>query len=82
MIAKIQKWGNSKGIRIAKNVLQKVQLDVGDEVDVSVRQGAIIIKPAKKIRGRYDLRDLVARIPRDYTANEIDWGEPSGKEIW
>ena len=82
MLAKIQKWGNSQGLRLAKNLLEDAQLDVGDEVDVSVKDGIMIVKPAKKIRGRYNLKDLVARIPQNYESGEVDWGEPVGKEIW
>ena len=82
MLAKIQKWGNSQGIRLAKNLLADAQLGVGDEVDISVKDGIIIVTPAKRIRGRYNLKDLVARIPESYKTREVDWGEPVGKEVW
>jgi antitoxin MazE len=82
MLAKIQKWGNSQGLRIAKNLLSDVQLDVGDEVDISVKEGIMIVAPARKIRGRHSLKDLVTRIPKSYEPGEIDWGEPTGKEVW
>ena len=82
MIAKIQKWGNSQGLRLAKNLLADARLDVGDEVDISIKDGMMIIAPAKRIRGRHNLRDLVARIPETYQSGEVDWGEPVGKEAW
>ena len=82
MLAKIQKWGNSQGLRLSKNLLEDAKLDVGDEVDISVKDGIVILKPAIKIRGRYNLKDLVARIPQNYESGEVDWGEPVGKEIW
>lgn len=82
MLAKIQRWGNSQGLRLTKNLLEDAQLDVGDEVDVSVKDGIMIVKPAKRIRGRHNLKDLVARIPQNYESGEVDWGEPVGKEIW
>ena len=82
MLAKIQKWGNSQGLRIAKTLLADAQINVGDEVEVAVNEGNIIISPRKKERGRYNLKDLVARIPEDYQADEVDWGEPVGKEVW
>jgi len=51
-------------------------------VEVAVNEGNIIISPKKKERGRHNLKDLVARIPEDYQADEVDWGEPVGKEAW
>jgi antitoxin MazE len=82
MLAKIQKWGNSQGLRIAKNLLTDVRLAVGDEVDISVKEGIMIVTPAKRIRGRHRIEDLVAKIPEDYQPSEVDWGEPAGKEVW
>ena len=82
MHTKIQKWGNSQGLRLAKSVIEDARLEVGDEVDVAVRDGIIVVAPTKKIRGRYRLEDLVAQIPKDYHASEVDWGEPIGKEVW
>ncbi len=82
MLTKIQKWGNSQGLRLAKNVLKDARLEVGDEVDVAVRDDIIVIAPIRKIRGRYRLEDLVAQIPEDYHAGEVDWGVPVGKEVW
>ena len=81
MLAKIQKWGNSQGLRITKNLLADAQIDVGDAVDISVKDGVMIIKPAKKMRqSRHNLKELVKRIPEDYQADEVDWGEPVGRE--
>ena len=82
MRTKIQKWGNSQGLRINRSILEDAQIEVGDEVDVSVQEGKIVVSPGKKTRGRYDLKDLVARIPEDYQPAELDWGEPVGKEVW
>ncbi|MCF8112944.1 MAG: AbrB/MazE/SpoVT family DNA-binding domain-containing protein [Desulfotignum sp.] len=82
MLAKIQKWGNSQGLRLAKNLLADAQLNVGDEVDIKVKDGIMLVIPAKRIRGRHNLKDLVSRIPENFQAGEIDWGEPVGKEVW
>jgi len=82
MLAKIQKWGNSQGLRLPKTLLADVPIGVGDEVDISIKEGALIVTPFRKIRGRYNLEDLVARIPENYQADEVNWGEPVGKEVW
>ena len=82
MLAKIQKWGNSQGLRLTKNLLADAQLGVGDEVDINVKDGIMIITPVKKIRGKHSLKDLVARIPENYQTGEVEWGDPVGKEVW
>ena len=82
MLTKIQKWGNSQGLRLTKNVLEDAGLGVGDEVDIEVRDGIIVVAPAMNIRRRYRLEDLVAQIPKNHRAREVDWGEPVGKEAW
>lgn len=82
MVTKVQKWGNSQGLRVPRDVLKQAQIGVGDDVQVSVRGGRIIVEPVTKVRGRYKLKALVAKIPKGYRAEEVDWGSPSGKEAW
>lgn len=82
MIARVQKWGNSQGLRLTKNLLAEARVEVGDEVDISVKDGVIIVTPARKNCGRHSLEHLVAEIPEDYQTGEVDWGEPAGREVW
>ncbi len=82
MLAKIQKWGNSQGLRLNKNILQDVQLSIGDEVDVRVQNGVMVITPMIKNRGKHRLEDLVADMPVENQPAEIDWGNAVGKEAW
>ena len=82
MITKVQKWGNSQGLRIAKHLLEEARISIDDEVDVVVVDGDIIVRPVAKQKGRYDLRELVAQMPDDYEPSEEDWGEAIGKEAW
>ena len=78
----IQKWGNSQGLRLAKAILRQAQLNVGDEVDISVENGRIVIESATKVRGRYDLQELLSKMPKEYQVEELDWDGPVGKEVW
>ena len=82
MVTKVQKWGNSQGIRFAKAILEDAQIDVGDEVTVSAQAGRIVIEPLNRVRGRYALKDLVAKMPKSGRAEEVDWGAPVGEEAW
>ena len=82
MVTKVQKWGNSQGIRLAKQVLEEARISVGDSVDVTTRDGVIFIAPVKRVRGKYSLQKLLSRIPKNYKAREVDWGKPVGREVW
>lgn len=83
MITRIQKWGNSQGLRLAKQVLQDACISVGDDVDVAVRDGMIVIAPVRRhVHGKVSLQELVSRIPENYTPGETDWGKPLGMEVW
>ena len=82
MITKVQKWGNSQAIRLSKALLSDVEINVGDAVDVAVRDGALVVTPVRRVRGGHDLRELVRRIPKDYKPEELDWGYPVGREVW
>jgi antitoxin MazE len=82
MITKVQKWGNSQGLRLNKELLSHVEINVGDAVDVAVHDGTLVVTPVRRVRGGHDLRELVGRIPKNYKPGELDWGHPSGREVW
>jgi antitoxin MazE len=82
MVTKVQKWGNSQGLRLAKQVLEEACISVGDLVDVSTQDGVIVIAPARRVRGKQSLQELVSRIPKNYKTGEVEWGKPVGREDW
>ena len=82
MITRVQKWGNSQGLRLSKQLLSDAEIGVGDAVDVAVHDGALVVTPVRRVRGALDLEQLVASIPRGYEPGEIDWGPPAGLEVW
>ncbi len=82
MLSRVQKWGNSQGIRIPKNLLEHSRIKVGEEVDITVHEGKIIVEPVNKIRGKYDIHDLAGRMPQQCALDEEDWGIAVGLEKW
>ncbi len=78
MEAVISAWGNSQGIRFHKTLLNELGLKVGDKVDISVREKEMIIKPKRK---KYDLDELLAKVPNDYKPTEEILGSV-GREVW
>lgn len=77
---KIQKWGNSDGIRIPKNYLKSLDLKTNDLVDIKLEVDKIVIeKPKKK---HLTLEERIAAYDGPYRIEEYDWGEPMVREIW
>ena len=78
-IGNIQKWGNSQGIRIPKNVLQAVGLRDGDAVEIVTVEDRITIQKVKRIPS---LDALFEGYTGDYRPGEDDAGDPVGREVW
>ena len=73
-VTQIARWGNSLGLRLPKSVALEAQVGEGDTVDVSVKNGAIVVRPN---RTTYSLKQLVAKITPRNRHNESDWGHRS-----
>ena len=61
MTTKVQRWGNSQGLSLGRQILEVARISVGDEVEVLVQDGSIMIAPIRRVRGKYSLRQLVAK---------------------
>ena len=82
MVTKVQKWGNSQGLRLSRQVLSEAEIGLGDAVEVTVQDGVIVIAPTRQRRSKHTLRELVNRIPKHTESKELDWGGPIGREVW
>jgi antitoxin MazE len=77
---KIQRWGNSLGLRIPRAFAVEAGVDVGAEVALCVRGGALIVRPTR--RAKYRLDDLLRKITAKNLHREVDTGTPVGREVW
>ena len=75
MVTKVQKWGNSQGLRFSKAILEEAHINVGDQVNISVKKGQIIVEPVTKVRGKYDLRELVSKMPKKLPSRRVGLGK-------
>jgi len=81
MTARIQKWGNSQGLRLPKHLLETINLETGDDVEIIAENDQIIIKPLTNVKNHFKIADLVADIPLDYHPTE-EISSTSGNEVW
>ena len=79
-IMKIQKWGNSQGIRIPKRILNDLQWQLDENIEIIAEDNNIIIK--KAVSGKKNIDKLFANYEGTYKPVDIDWGHTQGKEIW
>ena len=77
MSTQIAKWGNSLGLRLPKAVALEARLDEGDTVDVSVKNGTIVVRPT---RPTYSLDTLVAKITPSNAPGDCVWACPAGTD--
>jgi antitoxin MazE len=77
---KIQKWGNSLGLRIPRSFAAEVQVEEGATVDLSVADGQLLVRP---LRARtYSLNALLRRVSRRNLHGEVSTGRAVGREAW
>ena len=79
--AKIQKWGNSQGVRIPKHILDLLKWHDNEPVEISTHNGHIVIKRLKPAQ-RKNIKELFADFNGEYKPEPVDWGKPEGHEIW
>jgi antitoxin MazE len=80
MQTKIQRWGNSLGLRIPRSFAEEAGVEAGSEVDLSVRDGNLVVRASK--RRTYRLSELLEKITAKNLHGEVDTGEPMGREVW
>lgn len=83
MTAKIKMWGNSLSVRIPKYISDELKLREGSDVQVSVQDEQISIRPIKA-KKKITLKERVAKIT-DKNVHEDAWKGwvgPVGREIW
>jgi antitoxin MazE len=78
MSVKIQKWGNSLGVRIPKTVIEKVNLGENSEVEIESKNGTIVIFPVKK---EYLLDALLEQITKSNLPSKEEF-KSEGNEVW
>ena len=81
----LRSLGGSVVMTVPKKILSLIHLDVGSQVDLSVREGMLLVAPREK--PRYTLRELLARCDEhSWSLNREDraWLStgPVGKEAW
>lgn len=78
--ARVQKWGNSLGVRIPRSFAREVGIEAGTAVDWSIENGKLILAPLATRNLRLD--DLLRDVTPQNVHPEVETGSPRGHETW
>ena len=93
MTAAITKWGNSRGIRLPKLLLDSLQLQEKDVLEIKIVDNSIVMKKTQKTKSAkktieerfeefYGVDFETALRENPYDFQEVNWGTPEGDELW
>jgi antitoxin MazE len=80
MKTSVQRWGNSLALRIPKAYAAETKIRHGSEVELSLKAGALIVRPIK--RPRLSLNDLLEGVKATNLHGEVRTGKSVGREAW
>lgn len=80
METRLQKWGNSDGIRIPSSILKSLGLKTNDKVNINETEDKIVITKVKE--EKISLKERFKNYKGPNLSKEFEWDEPRGKELW
>jgi antitoxin MazE len=80
-IQTVKRWGNSLAVRIPSNLATAASIIEGQEVDVEVQDGHLLVRPHTSIE-RFSRERLIQQFKdgKLQRHEEIDFGDPVGDE--
>ena len=80
-VLRVQKWGNSQGIRLPKKILKDLGININDKIEISLNGEEIILKKIKKYTNLDDLfKDYKGDYRKEFDEFEF-FGEAQGGEF-
>ena len=76
MQVQVSRWGNSLGVRLPKDLVQRLGIGEGSRVDVSEDRGRIVISGERPI---YTLEELLVGMTPESMHEAFDCGEDVGR---
>lgn len=76
-------WGNAQAVRLPKSLRERVGMDEGSQIEATVKDGAIVLKPVharKRVIQVANLSHVFRNRAGEYQASEDPFGEAVGEE--
>ena len=82
MEVRIQKWGNSAGIRIPSVVLKTLDLEINDILGLNLDENEKSIIISRSNNGQISLKSRFEKYNGENLAKEFEWDDSIGDETW
>lgn len=80
MEIRLQKWGNSLGIRIPSSFIKSLGLKDNDILKLDQIEDRIVI--TKSIKPTISLAERFKNYNGENLAKDFEWDDPVGREVW
>lgn len=80
MEVRLQKWGNSLGIRIPSNILKSLNIKANDLLSIKEEEQKIVISVCKN--KKISLEERFKEYNGQNLSKEFSWDEAKGRELW
>ena len=77
----VNRWGNSAGIRLPKQVLQKLKIDINDEMDYKIEWEKIILEKVNSVP-EFTIEELFRDYEGEPTKEKPIIFRAEGNEKW
>ncbi|HPF83049.1 MAG TPA: AbrB/MazE/SpoVT family DNA-binding domain-containing protein [Bacilli bacterium] len=78
METKIQKWGNSCGVRIPMKILNELNMKENDVLKITNNDNKIVLEKVNK----KNIYELFENYDNDYVCEEFEPYDVKGNELW
>jgi antitoxin MazE len=79
---KVNKWGNSLGIRFPVEFTNFANITEKSSVKLSIDGEILTIQKAEDTKPYKTIEELFEGFTGEYEPVEVNWGKPVGDEIW
>jgi antitoxin MazE len=79
-VTQVKKWGNSYGVRIPKELLERLGIQPDTRIEIRQEQGSILLTPLSG--PEWSLDELLEKVTSENIHGEINTGQPTGIEAW
>jgi antitoxin component of MazEF toxin-antitoxin module len=74
-VSTLRNWGGAIAVSLPKKLLALLGLQAGSEVEVQIKDGSIVLSPARS-------RHTLAQLEKEQRALERSLGRPLGDKAW